>query len=181
MPPATGSSRVVEVLNDATNRVMQNQNVASLSFADPQLHASLARQQQVLNVATAAIEGASSAFETQNIQTNAIANVGTQFVASTVDVLMQERRSMTTFSAAEPNLTVQEVSEVTQKAIARAVDSLPPSSSEVEVLMAAKAFVQTSTPNALQDSQSINSSYASHPAIPDMSNFAHGTVLPPPP
>jgi hypothetical protein len=150
-----------------------------LSFADPQLQASLARQQQVLNVATAAIEGTNSSFEPQNIQTNAIANVGTQFVASTVDVLMQERRTMTNFSPVEANLTVREVSEVTQKAIARAVDSLPLNSTEVEVLMAAKAFVQTSN-TGMQETQTVNSHFVNHPNMQEVPNY-HGTVLPSPP
>jgi hypothetical protein len=181
VPPPTGSSRVVEVLNDAVNRVIQNQNVASLSFADPQLQASLARQQQVLSVTSAAIaEGSTGSFDHQSIQTSAIANVGTQFVASTVDVLMQERRAIPTFTmTSEPNLTVAEVSEVTQKAIAQAVDILPPSSSEVEVLMAAKAYVQTSRP--LPEPQLMNGTYGSHPGVPELPTYPHGSSLPLPP
>ena len=131
---------------------------------------------------TAAIEGTSGPFDQQSIQTNAIANVGTQFVASTVEVLMQERRAIPSYAtSSEPNLTVQEVSEVAQKAIAHSVNTLPTLSSEVELLMAAKAFVQTTRGGVHQETQMISPPFTPHPALADLSTFPHGAVLPPPP
>jgi hypothetical protein len=186
LPPPTGPSRVVEVLNDAVNRVIQNQNVASLNFADPQLQASLARQQQVLSVTSAAIvEGSTGSFDHQSIQASAIANVGTQFIASTVGALIQERRAIPTFTMnPEPNLTVSEVSEVTRKAIAQAVDILPLSSSEVEVLMAAKAYVETSRgtgPLSEPQLMNVNGSFGPHTNVQELPIFSHGSSLPLPP
>jgi len=117
------------------------------------------------------VRGNNAPHDHQNIRARAIVDVGVQFGASTFDVLIRVYGSIQSSNfASEPNLTVSEVSEVTQRAIAHAVDILPLSSLEVEVLMAARAFVQKSrgTKVVLPESQLMNSAYSHGSTLPSM-------------
>jgi hypothetical protein len=185
--PPPDSSRVVEVLNDTAGRVYQEQAAASRNHADYHVQQSLARQQEVLATTTAAIEVQDQPLPS-DITTTAIANVGAQLIASTVDLVVNERRPA--HSEAQVTVTVQDVSAVTQNAIALAVNNLPPNSNDVEVLMTAKAIVnQQANHNANVAAAAVASpphldpNYASIPGPPGALHpdiaFQRPQVMPP--
>ncbi|EPQ58343.1 hypothetical protein GLOTRDRAFT_137081 [Gloeophyllum trabeum ATCC 11539] len=155
---ATQDSQVVQVLTTAAQRVAQeaqSQVVAARSLTDPgpELQ-SLAKQQHVLTVTAQALDKDLTSYEGPTESSAVLAAAAHQVVFQAARQVAADKSAAVAshLSAGIPpspstsaQVTVSDVSAVTQTAVAQAVGIMGPLSNEVEVLMTANSLLQQQT------------------------------------
>jgi len=157
-PLAAQDSQVVQVLTTAAQRVAQeaqSQVVAARSLTDPgpELQA-LAKQQHVLTVTAQALDKEFTSSEGPSESSAVLAAAAHQVVFQAARQVAADKSAAAAsqLSAGIPpspststQVTVTDVSVVTQTAVAQAVGIMGPLSNEVEVLMTANSLLQQQT------------------------------------
>ncbi|TFK55132.1 hypothetical protein OE88DRAFT_1732399 [Heliocybe sulcata] len=164
-PLAAQDSQVVQVLTTAAQRVAQeaqSQVVAARSLTDPgpELQA-LAKQQHVLTVTAQALDKELTSTEAPTESSAVLAAAAHQVVFQAARQVAADKSAAAAsqLSAGIPpspststQVTVTDVSMVTQTAVAHAVGIMGPLSNEVEVLMTANSLLQHQTMGTLNGS-----------------------------